>query len=278
MQWKLACYEHQFRTLLQKIYHIHGCIQGIFEILFLFSPGSNLSECAVAQLLDTMSACVRGFWPEGARYPIFRIWGQFDGQDWLEWYQYSEEELLIVCCLLPVHSHLPCGRQSTPVCVFVHMWKLECGLCFRLWLGDTVSHKESVQNKGEKEKYFTVLDCRCRFPQTCSKSFRFSVFQMNLQLLWLLQPKSLFTSQSGWIVHREFLLQAVSHSHSFKCSIFSLGCDFMWDGEILRYLCLWAQLYGSPAAVYLTCTEKDGTQRVTWGDNPKQGCRQAANQ
>lgn len=252
--------------------------QDFSNFVFVFLQIKSQWVYCGSALWHHVSLCAGGFWPEGARYPIFRIWGHFDGQDWLEWYQYSEEELLIVCCLLPVHSHRPCGRQSTPVCVCVCLctwesWSVVCtSVCgwVTLYLISNL-----FRTRRKRHILLTVLDCCCCFPQTCTKVSGSQFFQKNLQLLWLVQLKFLFISQSGWIVQRECLLQAVSYSHSFKCSIFSLGCEFIWDGKMLRYLCLWAELYGSPAAVFLTCTEKVA-QRVTRGDNPKQGCRQAA--
>ncbi len=82
---------------------------------------SVVAEFTAAQLFATVSACVRGFGQRGLTILFLGPGGDFDKQDWLEWYQDSEEELLIVCCLLPGHSPPACGLQSTPVCVCAHV-------------------------------------------------------------------------------------------------------------------------------------------------------------
>lgn len=74
-------------------------------------------ECTVVQLFASMSAWVQEFGHRGLAILFLGPEGHFDKLDRLEWYQDSEEELLIV-----------------PLCVFVRMWKFECGLLLHLWL------------------------------------------------------------------------------------------------------------------------------------------------
>lgn len=56
---------------------------------------------------------------EEASYPILGPWGHIHKMGRLEWYQHSEDELLIASVHVVLKVHL---------CVCVQMWMFECGL------------------------------------------------------------------------------------------------------------------------------------------------------
>lgn len=105
------------------IYFLHLRIKSQYQ----YSVGV---ECTVVQLFASMSAWVQEFGHRGLAILFLGPEGHFDKLDRLEWYQDSEEELLIVPLRVLSKEHL---------CVFVRMWKFECGLLLHLWLCITAS-------------------------------------------------------------------------------------------------------------------------------------------
>lgn len=170
-----------------------------------------------------------------------------------------------------------CGLESTPVC-------FECGFAVAVVILSLCLYGNLFIQRKRREQLIVCLRPLLRHTVAHLKlnSYRFSVFLDEPAAAPTVPARSvLHMSQSWWIVRREFPLQIdFLVTPVLKCSMFSLDQVFFllrictrW--KMQRYLCLWAQLCGSPAAVFITHTERDGTQRVTWGDNPKQGYRHA---
>lgn len=222
--------------------NLHSKHSDLFIYIFLSlwiksqSRYSVVAECTVVQLF----ACVQGFGHRGLAILFLVPGGHFDKLDRLEWYQDSEEELLIVPLHVVLRVHL---------CVFVHMWKFKCGLQLHFVI---VCYYVSFRGKGKYLKVpWIAAVSTLLLPSNVLNSYRLSVFRWTCSCSNLSSWTVLYMSQSWWTVKRKlpFLKWFLTVTFAFKCSIISLGYVYLWDKNCVG-TCVCGNCYLVPQVQY----------------------------
>lgn len=161
---------------------------------------------------------------------------------------------VLCCCTLAFLSLLSAG----PVGVFVPRLRWLCHCCI-MWGLSKIPFSQ-------KRQHTVHTFCASDVPEVAGLSFSIG------------PAAALFMSQSWWIMWKTFFLffmalvfWSAAFFHWANSSVVVLCIRLYTRWKMWRYFCfvlfcLWPQLCVSPATVFITGAEGDGTQRVTWGD------------